>query len=123
MSKRKSRCSCFKSKRRGSVKMSEVKMMKVKEGVKERVEQLKSKLRASSESDVIQKLLEYYDKNERHVELTDEVSGELKELKNYLRVSDEVATIKVLLHHFDMSSSVPKTVIEMVRDNQRYSRW
>jgi DNA-binding GntR family transcriptional regulator len=103
--------------------MSEPKMMKIKSDVKERIEKLKTKFSASSESDVVQRLLEYYEKSASHVELTDEAMAALKKQKEYLRVSSEADVIQIQNHHFDLALSYPITVFEMIQKHQKYSRW
>lgn len=102
--------------------MSEAKMMKVKSDVKERVEELKKKFKVGSESDVIEKLLQYWDKQPRHVELPEETMTEVKKCKEYLRVNSEADVIQVTQLHFDTSLQMNFTTFEKLQDLQR-RRW
>lgn len=103
--------------------MAETRMMKVEEEVKLRIEELKAKFSARSESEVVKRLLEYHDKRNLHIELPEGTMSNVRKTKDYLKVSNEAAVVEITQHYFDLALSYPLTVFEKIQQHQRLSRW
>lgn len=96
--------------------MANEKLVRVSDEVKKSLEKLKGKI-GSSEGDVINFLLRYYNKN--HIELDKDVSSSLEQVKNFFGTRSDSNTVKILIHHFNESPAISKTTYELAK-NSRY---
>lgn len=92
--------------------LSERKTIQAPARTKERVESLKSVMRASTDYGVIDSLLDYYARKGNHVLLTDETRDEFRALQKRLNVRDESKLVKLLILHWDHSPSFTREIVE-----------
>jgi predicted transcriptional regulator len=112
-------------------------MLRVSDSVKEKLEELKespSAMRSKTPYEVIEKLIEYYERNEKnkivqhqkvqeekkHLELNSIHIGEsnknhLQELMNQFRFRSEKSVFEFLVTHYENSDSISKDTLNVMR--------